>query len=114
MATRQEILEARSRRQTNPVLGNFIPLGSHQQDTSISAATVISASESDTTHILLNNSDSSVDVRYTLDGTTPTTTLGFLLEPKADVIIPVRGVTLTVIETAAGGQVDWQEVIGAA
>lgn len=113
VATRAQVLQAKNSSRNNPVLGNFIPIGSHGQDTSISSATTISASDDQATHILLQNSDDSINVRYTLDGTTPTTTLGFLLEPGWYAIVSASSnVTLQVIETASGGQVDYQEMIG--
>lgn len=112
VATRAQIHESRGQIRNNPVLGNFIPLGSHAQDTSISAATTITASDDKATHVMLQNSDPSINVRYTIDGTAPTASLGFLLEPGWYAIIPVQNVTLKVIETAVGGQVDYQEVMG--
>ena len=109
--TKPEITLALAQKTRNPVLGNFKAVGSHQQDISISTATEITVADTGATHIMLQNSSATVNIRFTLDGTNPTSTLGFLLEPGWYALVLVSGVTLKVIESGGTGQVDWQEMI---
>ena len=49
------------------------------------------------------------NVRFTLDGTAPTTTLGFLLTAgDPPITIPLEGVTLKVIEATATASLQFQ------
>ena len=101
---------ADSMKSRNLAVANLIPIGSHQQDTSISSATTITISDTATRYILVQNSDPSVTIRYTIDGsTTPTASLGFRLQPYGLFIVNAAYMTFTCIEESAGGQVDWQE-----
>lgn len=91
--------------QKNPF--GFVPVGAHTSNALISAATTLTLPEG-ANSILIQVSGR--DLRYTLDGTTPTATLGFLLLSGS---APVRidftpGVILRVIESAATATLQYQ------
>lgn len=109
--TRDAVVKSAGKKGNFPVLGNFIPAGSHTQDTSITTATVITVADTAATHVMVQNSSDTVNMRYTVEGTTPTATLGFLLEPGWYFISPIEGTTITVIESGGTGQVDFQGLV---
>ena len=79
-------------------------VGGHNSGLDISSAVVISPSDtynpSKAPFLLVQTVTQ--NVRYTLDGTTPTTTSGHTLTAGNDpILIPVSGNTFTVIEEAA-------------
>lgn len=87
----------------------FTTVGSHIAGTDISSATVIMPGPMGVT----DSADKAIlqttaqNIRYTLDGTTPTPTVGFQLKstdpPRQIIIRPeTGGVILTVIEEAGG------------
>lgn len=86
----------------------FIPEGAHLQDTTISSATTLSKPGSGAAKLLLQATDK--NVRFTLDGTVPTASKGFVLEAdKPPVMIQVgEGVTVKVIEESATAAVEYQ------
>ncbi len=87
----------------------FTPVGSHIAGTNISSATVIMPGNmgiSDPADKVVIQTTAQ-NIRYTLDGTTPTPTIGFQLKstdpPRQIIIRPgTGGVVLTVIEEAGG------------
>lgn len=94
-----------------PVVINdiFTPVGAHIAGTDISSATVIMPGDMGLTlsadKVLIQTT--AQNIRYTLDGTTPTLTRGFQLKstdiPRQIIIRPeTGGVILTVIEEAGG------------
>ena len=88
----------------------FTIVGSHTQNGTISAATVLSVPA--TANGLLVQCTTK-NIRYTLDGTTPTASIGFLLTADTDpVLIMVHSddTVITVIEVAATGTVIYQPV----
>lgn len=87
----------------------FTPVGGHIAGTVISSAAVIMPGrmgvEDPADKVLIQTT--SQNIRYTLDGTIPTPTVGFQLKstdpPKQIIIRPeTGGVVLTVIEEAGG------------
>ena len=86
---------------------HFTPVGGHYDGTAISSALTLTP-VSDATKILIQAL--SQNVRFTLDGTTPTATKGFqLCVGDPPVLIPVTsGTTLNVIEETAGADVQYQ------
>ena len=86
----------------------FVPEGSHNQDATISSATTLTKPSSGAAKLLIQAVDQ--NVRFTLDGTAPTTSKGFVL--KADwppILLQVgTGVTVKVIEETATGGVEYQ------
>lgn len=89
------------------LLRAFDPVGSHAQDATISAAAVLSP-EVGSNKLLIQAFTN--NVRYTLDGTTPTASLGFVLTAGDDpIVIPVGPATIvTVIEETASASIDFQ------
>jgi hypothetical protein len=83
------------------------PVGSHTGGTSISSATTLTIPNG-ARYVLVQAL--AQNVRYTLDGTTPTTTLGFQLKagdpPRS--IWCETGVTLKFIEEAATASLQYQ------
>jgi hypothetical protein len=85
----------------------FELIGSHISDPDVSSAIVLVPPQNAGTLMIQTNAQ---NLRYTLDGTVPTTTTGFVLtagaEPKE---IPLRPtVTVTIIEAAATANVEIQ------
>ena len=90
----------------NTLYDGTAPNGSHTQTNSIASATEITI-PSGATRVVMQCATQ--NVRYTLDGTTPTTTLGFLITKATDPIeVYVKGCTLTVIEVATTAVLDYQ------
>jgi len=86
----------------------FTPVGDHTQTSSLASATPITIPAGATKVIMQTQTK---DVRFTLDGTTPTTTKGFLLvanDPPFIVHLDTSHNTLTVIETATTAVFDYQ------
>jgi hypothetical protein len=82
-------------------------VGAHGQDATVSGATSIAVPDG-ASHMLIQAQTQ--NVRFTLDGTAPTTTKGFLVPAGTDpLLVPVpAGGTVKVIETAASATVDYQ------
>jgi hypothetical protein len=90
---------------------SLVPVGSHGYDATISAATVLSRPAGFSPDgVLLQAIDQ--DVSFTIDGTTPTASIGFVIKAGADpVLIDMSGgQTLTVIEVTATATVQYQWV----
>jgi hypothetical protein len=92
-----------------PVITNdiFTPVGNHIAGTDISSATTIMPGEMgvDLPADKVMIQTTAQNIRYTLDGTTPTPTVGFQLkatDPPRQIIIRAGEVTLTVIEETGG------------
>ena len=82
-------------------------VGSHTQDTSVSSATAITITAP--ANAILCGAQTQ-NILYTLDGTTPTTTKGFILVAGAvPTLIPViPGQVVTFIEAAGSAKLDYQ------
>lgn len=94
--------------QRNP--NAFALIGTHQQDTTIATATVLTL-PSGANGMLLQCTGT--NVRYTLDGTAPTTTRGFVLVANASPVLitfPTDDTVVTVIESSASAAVEYQFV----
>lgn len=93
-----------------PVTLPFTRLGAHGSDSDMSTAQEITrgAGAEEATCILLQCEGA--NVRYTLDGTDPTSSLGFVLTAGADpVLIPMpEGNTLKVLEAGTSAILQWQ------
>ena len=85
----------------------FRPVGSHTNDTDISAVDTLTVPAGAT---MLLIQASVADCRYTLDGTTPTAAVGFTLVAGADptLILLDDGVTVKVIEEGSCAILDYQ------
>jgi hypothetical protein len=84
----------------------FKPVGNHIAGTDISSATVIMPGPMGVNQFADKAiiQTTSQNIRYTLDGTAPTTVVGFQLkatDPPRQILL-TSGVTLTVIEEAGG------------
>jgi hypothetical protein len=88
-------------------ISGFKPIGAHVNDTDISSADALSPA-SGATKLMIQASDA--DVRFTLDGTTPTAAVGFTLVAGLGpvIILLEAGVTVTVIEEGTGAILDYQ------
>lgn len=85
--------------------------GGHNDGLDISSAVVLSpsATYNPTKAPFVLIQTTTKNVRYTLDGTTPTTSSGFVLTAGNDpVVIPVTGNILTVIEEAATADLQFE------
>ena len=84
----------------------FDPIGSHTDGTEISSATTLTPADG-ATKLLIQALDQ--NVRFTLDGTTPTASTGFqLVAGDPPVMIWVAGATVKVIEEAATADLQYQ------
>lgn len=88
------------------VVTPFVAVGAHQNDTTISTATTLTRPTGGNRILfqaLVQN------IRYTLDGTTPTASVGFRLTAGDSVEIVMGGVQeVKVIEETASAVVQWQ------
>ena len=86
----------------------FYPEGAHLQDTSIDTATTLTKPASGASKLLLQATEQAV--RFTLDGTTPTTGKGFVLGADDPPVLLQVGedVTVKVISETAGAAVEYQ------
>lgn len=94
--------------QRNP--NAFTLVGAHQQDTTVSTATVLTI-PSGANAVLFQCTGQ--NIRYTLDGSNPTSTRGFVLVANAAPVLvtfPGDNAVVTVIETAVSAAVEWQFV----
>ncbi len=84
----------------------YRPQGSHTRNTSLSAAvTLTPPAGTDALAIQALTQP----IRYTLDGTTPTATVGFKVAAGDSDIIPIAaGVTVKVIEETASAEIQYQ------
>lgn len=92
----------------NAFFWDFRAEGSHVDGLTISSAVELTKPGSGANKILIQALTQ--NVRYTLDGTTPTASLGFQLkagDPPTLMYIGV-GITLTVIEEASGADLQYQ------
>lgn len=88
---------------------NLVPVGSHVTNTSVSSVVNITASKpAGGQKVLLQTI--SQPIRYTLDGTNPTTTSGFRLIPEdGEKLIPISGETvLKVIQESVAATIEYQ------
>jgi hypothetical protein len=85
----------------------FNPIGAHQEDTTVSSATTLTP-ETGATKLLLQAL--AQNVRFTLNGTTPTATLGFQLTAgDPPIMIPIKASQVVkVIEEAASANIEFQ------
>ena len=83
----------------------FIPVGSHTTDATVSAATTLTR-PAGATRLLLQTSTQ--NVRFTLDGTTPTATTGFLVTTTDGPVTIETVLDVEVIEVAASATIQYQ------
>lgn len=82
------------------------PLGSHSTDATISSATTITP-ETNADYVAIQAFTNAV--RYTLDGTTPTASVGFRIAANdSDVVSVGPNTVIKVIEETASASVQWQ------
>lgn len=86
---------------------SLAPSGAHNSGLSISSAQTITIPDGATKWIVQTIDQ---NVRYTLDGTTPTTSSGFRLTADRDpIVIPISpGTTLKVIEETGTADLEYQ------
>jgi hypothetical protein len=90
---------------------NFNPIGAHVDGTAISSAVTLSPPAGLATNVAkLLIQAGTQNIRYTLDGTTPTATKGFrLVVGDPPIIIPIGGNTVVkVIEETATADIQYQ------
>ena len=86
----------------------YTPVGAHSSGATITAATTLTKPTGATKIIIQAVTQ---NVRFTLDGTAPTATLGFqILAGGAPMIIEVQGVSIKVIQEAATASLQYQWV----
>lgn len=88
-------------------MGAFNPLGSHSSGADISSAVTLTAPAGATK---LRMQAITQNVRYTLDGSTPTTSSGFeLLAGDPAIIVPIESnTTVKVIEETSAADLEYQ------
>lgn len=85
----------------------YNPLGVHTTDSTISSATELTPPVTGAQILIIQAFSQAI--RYTLDGTTPTATVGFRLAASESDVIPVSvDTTVTVIEEAGGASIQYQ------
>jgi hypothetical protein len=87
-------------------LSNFIPVGAHAQRNDLSAVKTITPVAGLNADVVMLQCQTQ-NVRFTLDGTDPTTSKGFLLK-AGDPPILVRPATLKAIEVTTTAVMDTQ------
>jgi hypothetical protein len=93
---------------SNPVEFGLGVVGSHSSGASIASATTLTKPTG--AHAILIQALTQ-NVRFTLDATTPTATVGFqILAGNAPILIPVPGASITVIQEAATASLQYQWV----
>jgi len=84
----------------------LVPVGAHASLTDLATAQRLSA-PAGAGQVLIQALG--VDVRYTIDGSTPTISLGFRLIADADpILLRVLGAPVQVIEETSGAEVQYQ------
>lgn len=92
----------------NSSVSAYSPVGAHSSGATISSATTLTKPTGARKIIIQTLTK---NVRFTLDGTTPTTSVGFqILADGAPMIIDVPGVSIKVIEEAATASLQYQWV----
>jgi hypothetical protein len=93
--------------QSNKVVA-YSPVGSHASAPDISSATTLTKPAGASRIIMQTLTQ---NVRWTLDGTTPTATVGFQLPTNQDpIIVAVPGASIKVIQEAATASLQYQWV----
>jgi len=89
------------------VLGAFRPIGSHSSGATITSAVTLTPATGATKLLMQANTQ---NVRFTLDGSVPTTSAGFVLKAgDAPTIINIeKGMTIKVIEATATSDLEYQ------
>lgn len=93
---------------TNP--NAFSIIGSHTRNTSLSSAVAITLPAGANALLVQCTGQ---NVKYTLDGTTPTSSVGFVMVANASPVIITHvseDTVLTVIETAASAVLEYQAI----
>jgi hypothetical protein len=87
------------------------PVDAHDSVDDLSTAEVMTPPEG-ATQLLIQAIDQAI--RYTIDGTTPTASIGFRMVPEAEPVIirPGAGGTITLIEETAGATAQYQWLSG--
>ncbi len=85
----------------------FDVVGAHQSNSTLSAAVALTP-PAGATRLLIQAFGA--NVRYTLDGTAPTATVGFRLTADADPVLLLigAGMTVTIIQEATGASIQYQ------
>ncbi len=82
------------------------PVGSHTRNASLSSAVTLTKPATATRLLIQCETQ---NVKFTLDGTAPTATTGFLLVASDPaILIPVGGTAVKVIEVAASASINYQ------
>lgn len=90
------------------VIDTGAPVGTHTSNGTLGSAVTLNKPAGANAIIIQTTGQ---NVRYTLDGTAPTTTLGFLLiADQAPVRMPVGGTAVKVIQVAATAIIQYQWV----
>lgn len=85
----------------------FAPVGAHTQNATLNVAVALTKPGLGENKLLLQVFTQ--NIRYTLDGTTPTAAKGFQVLAGEKELIPVTGkTTITVIEEVASASIDYQ------
>lgn len=93
--------------QTVNLSASFVPVGTHTGNSSLSSAVVLTPPTG--AHQLLIQALTQ-NIRYTLDGTTPAASVGFVLTAGADPVLIVvgDGMTVTIIQATSGAVAQYQ------
>jgi len=89
-------------------IAGFRPIGSHTTIADMSSVQTLTPPNESARKILVQAT--AQDVRYTLDGTTPNATTGFVLgsqDPPLMIIVE-KGLTLKLIEESSGAKLAYQ------
>lgn len=85
----------------------YAPIGAHVSSTGFSAAAALTIPGGDVDVVAIQAS--AQNIRYTLDGSNPTASVGFQIAAGDSDLIPVsEGVTIKIIEEAATATVQYQ------
>lgn len=92
------------------ILAGFVPVGAHQS-TTLGASVVTLSLDARATGVLIQTLSQSC--RYTLDGSNPTTSFGFVMVADADpVMIPYNAdMTIKILRLANGAVLQYQGVL---
>lgn len=102
--------DTRVKQQLNKNPNAYTIVGSHTRNASLGSVVTLSL-PSGANGILIQAS--AQNVKYTLDGTNPTSTIGFTLSTSAAPVLitfPADTTVLKVIEATAGAAIDYQAV----
>lgn len=87
-------------------LSNFVPLGAHAQRNDLNAVRTLTPAAGVAADVLMIQCQTK-DVRFTLDGSNPSATVGLLIK-AGDPPLIIRTSSVKVIEVAATAVLDYQ------